>query len=234
MRAVLLALPAALMLPAPASGEWSCADATYASELCPWFSEAADGHAALSVPMRWSSGGYPPGSAAGNWNDGIYVIVGLADARQSDADALLADVAYEPHRRRDEARTLTPEVVIVRLGNEDWRTDVPQLLLLAPDRYRWPYTVRENVYRFTFGPELVAAMLAASADAPRNYDGLYGDGVQGVLRLDIHFRDADGGMVSSNDILQIDSGTCETNCQPVLSLAAFAEAYERGLADAGR
>src|SRR5690606_30660209 len=110
MRAALLALLAALALPVPASAEWSCADATYASEVCPWFreapwfGEAADGYAVPSVAMRWSSDGYPPGSAAMNWNDGIYVIATLPAAGPRDAAALLVDIAYEPHWQRGEAR----------------------------------------------------------------------------------------------------------------------------------
>lgn len=135
MRAALLVLLSTLALPVPASAAWSCADATYASEICPWFreapwfGEAADGYAVPSVAMRWSSDGYPPGSAAMNWNDGIYVIATLPAAGPRDAAALLVDIAYEPHKQRGEARALTPEAVIVRLGAEDW--------LLRTPRNRW-------------------------------------------------------------------------------------------------
>src|SRR5690606_23307029 len=115
MRTARLALLSTLALPVPASAAWSCTDATYASEICPWFGEATDGYAVPSVAMRWSSDGYPPGSAAGNWNDGIYVIATLPAAGPRDAAALLVDIAYEPHRRQGEARALTPEAVIVRL-----------------------------------------------------------------------------------------------------------------------
>ena len=241
MRAALLVLLSTLALPVPASAAWSCADATYASEICPWFreapwfGEAADGYAVPSVAMRWSSDGYPPGSAAMNWNDGIYVIATLPAAGPRDAAALLVDIAYEPHRWQGEARALTPEAVIVRLGAEDWRAAAPEYAPPTSDRFHWPpLYVEGNLYRFTFGPDLVAAMLAASETAPRRYGDLYGDAAQGVLRFEILFRGADGDIVSSNDILEIDSGTCETNCQPRLSLAGFAEAYDRSVADASK
>lgn len=241
MRTALLALLAALALPVPASAAWSCADATYASEVCPWFreapwlGEATDGYAVPGVAVRWSSDGYPPGSAAMNWNDGIYVIVNLPSAGSLDAAALLVDIAYEPHRRQGEARALTPEAVIVWLVEEDWRADAPEYAPPASDRFHWPpLYVEGNLYRFTFGPDHVAAMLAASETAPRRYGDLYGDAAQGVLRFEILFRGVDGSMVSSNDVLEIDSGTCETNCQPRLSLAGFAEAYDRSVADASK
>ena len=242
MRAALLVLLSTLALPVPASAAWSCADATYASEICPWFreapwfGEAADGYAVPSVAMRWSSDGYPPGSAAMNWNDGIYVIATLPAAGPRDAAALLVDIAYEPHWQRGEARALTPEAVIVRLGAEDWRADAPEFALPTSDRFQWPplYVEGKNLYRFTFGPDLVAAMLAASETAPRRYGDLYGDAAQGVLRFEILFRGADGDIVSSNDILEIDSGICETNCQQHLSLAGFAEAYDGSVADANK
>ena len=241
MRAALLVLLSTLALPVPASAAWSCADATYASEVCPWFreapwfGEAADGYAVPSVAMRWSSDGYPPGSAAMNWNDGIYVIATLPAAGPRDAAALLVDIAYEPHRWQGEARALTPEAVIVRLGAEDWRAAAPEYAPPTSDRFHWPpLHVEGNLYRFTFGPDLVAAMLAASETAPRRYGDLYGDAAQGVLRFEILFRGADGDIVSSNDILEIDSGVCETNCQPHLSLAGFAEAYDGSVADANK
>lgn len=240
MSAALLALLAALALPVPVSAEWSCADATYASEVCPWFREApwlgkaADGHAVPGVAMRWSSDGYPPGSAAMNWNDGIHVIATLAAAGPRDAAALLVDIAHEPHRWQGEARALTPEAVIVRLGAEDWRADAPENPPPTSDRFHWPplFFEGDNLYRFTFGADLVAAMLAASETAPRRYGDLYGHAAQGVLRFEILFRGADGDIVSSSDILETESGTCETNCQPRLSLAGFAEAHDRSVADA--
>lgn len=242
MRAALLALLAALALPAPAGAEWSCADATYASEVCPWFreapwfGEAADGYATPGVGMRWSSDGYPPGSAAMNWNDGIYVIATLPAAGPRDAAALLVDIAYEPHWQQGQARALTPEAVIVRLGEKDWRADAPEYPLPTSDRVHWPpLYVEGNLYRFTFGPDLVAAMLAASATAPHSYRDIFlSDDPAAVLRFEILFRDADGGMVSSNDILKINSGICETNCQPRLSLAGFVEAYDGSAADANK
>ena len=242
MRAALLVLLSTLALPVPASAAWSCADATYASEICPWFreapwfGEAADGYAVPSVAMRWSSDGYPPGSAAMNWNDGIYVIATLPAAGPRDAAALLVDIAYEPHRWQGEARALTPEAVIVRLGPEDWRAAAPEYAPPTSDRFHWPplYVEGKNLYRVTFGPDLVAAMLAASETAPRRYGDLYGDAAQGVLRFEILFRGADGDIVSSNDILEIDSGICETNCQQHLSLAGFAEAYDGSVADANK
>lgn len=233
MRRLLPALLAAFALPAPAGAEWSCADATYASEVCPWFreapwfGEAADGLAAPKVAMRWSSDGYPPGSAAGRWIDGIYVIVSLPAAGPSGSAALLVDIAYEPHWQQGRARALTPEAVIVRLGEEDRRADAPERLPPASDRYHWPYIVEEDVYRFSFGADLVAAMLAASDAAPHSYRDLFlGDDPTAVLRFEILFRDTDGDIVSSNDIIEIDSGICEANCRPFLSLAGFAEAYE--------
>ena len=76
--------------------------------------------------------------------------------------------------------------------------------------------------------------LATSAATPRNYGNLYDDAARGVLRFEILFRDADGGMVLSDDIIEIDSGICEERCQPRLSLAGFAEAYEENVADASR
>lgn len=132
MRAALLALLAALALPVPASAEWSCADATYASEVCPWFGEAADGYAVPSVAMRWSSDGYPPGSAAMNWNDGIYVIVTLPAAGPRDAAALLVDIAYEPHWQRGEPKECRNAMVTANFH----RSNGPRICLrpAAPGR----------------------------------------------------------------------------------------------------
>src|SRR5690606_27762847 len=158
-------------------------------------------------------------TAAGNVNRGCprnsgLFIATLPAAGPRDAAALLVDIAYEPHWQRGEARALTPEAVIVRLGAEDWRADAPEYAPPTSDRFHWPpLYVEGNLYRFTFGPDLVAAMLAASETAPRRYGDLYGDAAQGVLRFEILFRGVDGDIVSSNDILEIDSGTCETNCQ---------------------
>ncbi|WP_071796885.1 hypothetical protein [Natronohydrobacter thiooxidans] len=241
MRRAFVVLLAVLALPAPASAEWSCADATYASEVCPWvreapwFGEAADGYAVPGVAMRWSSDGYPPGSAAMNWNDGIYVIVTLPAAGPRDAAALLVDIAYEPHGWQGEARALMPEAVIVRLGEKDWRADAPEYPPPASDRFHWPPRyVGGNLYRFTFGADLVAAMLAASTVALHSYRDIFlSDDPSAVLRFEILFRDDDGGIFSSDDILEIDSGICEVNCRPHLSLAGFAEAYAGSAADSG-
>lgn len=225
MKRLLPILLAALALSAPAGAERICADAVYASEVCPWFGEAEDGFAAPRVAMRWSSDGYRPGSKVGRWNDGIYVIVSLPRAQPSGVATLLLDIGYEPPFMR--ARPLTPVAVDVRLGDEQWRADAPQPLPPAPDAHPWLRSVEGSAYRFTFGPDLVAAMLAASDDAPRTYrDLLLVDEPTGVLRFEILFRDANGGIVSSSDIVQVDSGRCEAYCRPLLSPAGFAEAYE--------
>lgn len=222
---MLLAIILVALSLSPARAEWSCADATYASETCPWFGQA-DGHAAPAVGMRWSSDGYHPGSAAGRWNDGIYAIVSLPRGEPAGAAALWIDIGYEQHWQPDKARALEPVALIVRLGEAQWRADAPQPLPPASDQHRWLHYVEEDVYRFAFGPDLVAAMLAASDAAPRSYRALFEDDPPGVLHFEILFRNADGGIVSSNDILEIDSGRCEVNCQPRLSLAGFAEAYD--------
>lgn len=232
MRHFPLIILVALALPASAHAEWSCGDAIYASELCPWFDPPADGFAAPAVGRRWSSDGYLVGSAVGRWNDGIHVIVNLPHSEALGAATLWIDIGYEPHWRPDKARALEPAALILRLGEAQWRADAPRPLPPAHDDQRWLHYFEAPLYRFTFDVDVVAAMLTASDVAPRSYGDLYGDAPRGVLRMEILFRDADGGIVSSNDILEIDSGTCETRCQPRLSLAGFAEAYNRSAADA--
>lgn len=235
MRSVLFTLLALLALPAPASGEWTCAEAQYASAVCPWFGEAENGLAAPRVAMRWSSDGYNPGSAVGRLNDGIFAIVSLPRGGPSGGTAFLLDIGYEPHWQPDKARVLVPETVTVRLGDKHWRTNAPQRQPPNALDHSWLRYVDGNIYRFTFGPDLVAAMLAASDAAPRTYRDLFVHAKRpGVLRFEIHFRDAGGRIVSSDDIIEIDSGRCEARCQPLLSLAGFTEAYRGSAADADK
>lgn len=226
-------LLAALALPAPAGAGWTCGQATYASETCPWFGEAGEGLAAPTVAMRWSSDGYHPESAVGRWNDGIYAIVSLPRAGSPDGAALRLDVAYEPHWQPREARDLRPAAVILRLEDEHWRADVPAAPPRLADGHHWLQGMEGRVSRFAFGPGLVAAMLAASDAAPHAYRDLFlGEDPSGVLHVENLFRDVDGNSVSSNDIVGIDSARCEANCLPRLSLAGFAEAYRGSTSDA--
>jgi hypothetical protein len=217
--------------PVPASAAWSCADATYASELCPWFGEGDEGFAAPIVEMRWSSDGYPPGSAAASVNDGIVAIVRLPRAAPSDG-AILLDISYEPHWLPGQARSLTPEAVILRLGERLWRAEAQEPTLpLTSNHPTFPHSAAPS-HHFAFGADTLAAMLSASDAAPRSYHALYGDDPSGVLHFEILFRGPDEGIVTSNDILQIDSGGCETHCQPRLSLAGFAAVYNQADGDA--
>ncbi len=190
-----------------------------------------DGFAAPTVAMRWSSDGYLVGSAVGRWNDGIYVIVRFPRAQPYDVAALLLDIGYEPHWQPDKMRSHEPVAVTLRLRETQWRADTPQLLPPLANDHPRQEIFAGHLHRFTFGPDPVAAMLAASDAAPRSHRDLMGEDPQGVLHVEILFRDADGGIASSNDILEIDSGTCEARCQPRLSLAGFAEAYNGSAAD---
>ena len=226
MRRFLIALMAAFTLPAAASAGWSCAEALYASELCPWFGKADENFAAPTFGKRWSSDGYHLGSRAGRWNDGIYVLVRIPHAVPPGSAVLWIDVGYESHWSPREARALDPVAVILRLDDRQWRAETSTPV--PPDNNPWHTRPDQTFHRFTFSADTLDAMLAASATAPLNYRDLHGGDSASVLHVEILFRDAGDGIVSSNEILKIDSGRCEVNCQPRLSLAGFAEAYRKG------
>ena len=229
-RSLSLAFLMAAATPVPAAADWSCADAIHASATCPWLGPTVEGHAVPPVAVRWSSEGYLPGSAVGRWTDGIHVILRLPRSEPHGAANLWIDVGYEPHWQPDEARALVPVEVTLRLGDVTWRAREAHLQESsgpAADIFEGP------LHRFTFDADIVAAMLAGAEAAPLSDAALHADDPPGVLHVDILFQEQDGGFVSANDILQIDSGECRTRCAPRVSLAGFAEAFRQGVAMGG-
>lgn len=231
MRRMLLIMPFLVLASAPAGAGPLCAEKPYADELCPWFDEAMPGleQPGLAAPvprMRWSRDGYHPGSAAASVEDGIHVVVRLPWT--GDRAALALDIGYEPDWQPDRGRSLVPETAIIRLAEREWRSGASEALPQRRDPHDWKMPASVELFRFRFKPELVDAMLAASDAAPQNYHELYAANARGVLRFEILFRDPAGGIVSSNEILDISNGDCEVNCQPVLSLAGFRDAFAGG------